>query len=247
MKWDKKKFIQDVMDGNIEQYKPELAIKDPDYVAAIEKQKQDNLARIEQEKKDAAPLLEDLARSGIVVDHLGTLYHKQMHYPEGIPILLKWLPKIQNRSVQNCILLDLCVKWAFLVAWKPLVKAFEDMEGIHPSLRWYVGKALNAMAKESVFEDIYRIVMNRSYGYDRGMVIEAFSRMKNPIVPEALLELLDDESVYAYTISALGKLKVEAARPKLEQLLKHSDSTVRDYAKKALTKLDLQSQKNPKA
>jgi hypothetical protein len=44
---------------------------------------------VRNDKKAAAPLLEDLAKIGIVVEHPADLFQEEMDYREAIPILLK--------------------------------------------------------------------------------------------------------------------------------------------------------------
>lgn len=219
---------------------------DPEWLARNAKFEQEHQASIEKDFKDSLPLVADLAKIGLVVTHPAQL--ENMDYRIALPILLKWLPKIPNKHIQWCILCCLDEKWAFPITWKPLVKVFEEMEGIDMSLHWDVGSALYNLAKynlknPTVFEDVYRISMNRSYGKARGMVIEALSKMKNPIIPEAIASMLDDETVLLYTISAVGKLKVESARPQLEKLQFHQNPAVRKYVNIALAQLDRHAEK----
>lgn len=189
-------------------------------------------------------MLEDLAKIGIVIDHPGAISSQQMHYPEeGIPILLKWLPIIQNKSIQDCILLALCAPWAYPTAWKPLVKHFEEMNGIDKSLRWYVGNVLYSLAHKEVFEDILRLATDTKYGYDRCRIVSALAKMKDPRAVDALMDLLDDQCTYFPAIEALGKLKAVKARSKIEKFLTDHDEETRQLTKRALAKLDRQAEK----
>jgi YD repeat-containing protein len=62
-------------------------------------------------------------------------------------------------------------------------------------------------------------------------------RTKDERVPAVLLSLLDDPSVRAFAVGALGRMRYTAARAPVEAMLSHSDKNVRDQAKKALKRI----------
>ena len=54
---------------------------------------------VAQNYVDMAPVLKDLADHGFVYDSINSLRHSGIVYRAAIPILLKWLPEIQNYDI----------------------------------------------------------------------------------------------------------------------------------------------------
>ena len=73
------------------------------------------------------------------------------------------------------------------------------------------------------------------------MLVIALGRMKTTDVANTLIKLLDDENLAGYAIMALGRLKIQEARPGIERYLTHPKSWVRREAKRALAKIDKMS------
>ncbi|MEV6825584.1 HEAT repeat domain-containing protein [Amycolatopsis sp. NPDC051102] len=63
-------------------------------------------------------------------------------------------------------------------------------------------------------------------------------KVKDERVGEVLLSLLDDPTVTAFAVEALGKMRFTEARDQVVALLENSDKNVRDQAKKALKRID---------
>jgi hypothetical protein len=158
-------------------------------------------------------------------------------YPAAVPILLRWLPKVTERSVKEDIIRTLSVPWARPAAIQPLIAEFR---GTTPDdgIGWVIGNALEVVADDSVFDDIVELANDRSYGRSREMVVAALGNMKSAKAREILIDLLDDDEVAGYAVMGLGKLRATEARPKVERFLKHSEDWVRKEAKKALAKMD---------
>jgi HEAT repeat protein len=70
------------------------------------------------------------------------------------------------------------------------------------------------------------------------MLAVALGNMVDVRAADLLLKLLHDEEVVGHALIALGKLKVQKARPQIESLLKHRKPWVRKEAQKALASLD---------
>jgi HEAT repeat protein len=69
-------------------------------------------------------------------------------------------------------------------------------------------------------------------------VVLALGKTKDPRAAQVLLRLLDDDDVVAAAATAVGMLKISAARGKLHALLAHRNPEVRKRAKQALAKID---------
>lgn len=213
--------------------------KDPSYQNFLEDSKQRESLNRENYRGEAADLLAELAQVGFDVESIGELRQRRIRYDEAIPVLVKWLPRVTDRYVKDDLVRTLSVPWARPEAVKPLIAEFRrvaDHEEI--GLRWAIGNALEVLADDSVFDEIVDIATDRRYGKSREMVVLALGKMKTPNASEVLVNLLDDDEVAGYAVMGLGKLRVRAARPRIELFLHHPQAWVRKEAKKALTRID---------
>lgn len=69
------------------------------------------------------------------------------------------------------------------------------------------------------------------------MLAFALANMKNPSTVAVLMGLLDDDATVGHAVMALGRLKADVARSRLEGLTRHAKEWVREEAKKALINL----------
>jgi hypothetical protein len=67
---------------------------------------------IAQNKEASKPVLADLSQAGLDVDWIEDLYNKRLDYKRAIPILLRWLPRVENTAVKEAIVRALSVPWA---------------------------------------------------------------------------------------------------------------------------------------
>lgn len=108
------------------------------------------LDRIEKNRRDAAPLIAELSKSGFLVENVADLLNDQLNYRDAIPILLEWLPQISNQDVKEDVVRALSVKWAKPQAAPLLVDEFlrvEDSTGA--GIRWAIGNALSVSARRT--------------------------------------------------------------------------------------------------
>jgi len=193
---------------------------------------------IAQNKEASKPVLANLSQAGLDVDWIEDLYNKRLDYKRAIPILLRWLPRVENPAVKEAIVRALSVPWARNTeAPALLVEEFRRSKGDF-GLNWAIGNALSVVADDDVLNDIVGLIRDKTYGKAREMLVVALGNMKTPDVKYFLIELLDDEDLAGYAIMALGKLKSKEARPFIERFLTHPKSWVRREAKKALARID---------
>jgi hypothetical protein len=221
--------------------------EDPFYTArwAID---EEEIRRIQQAIDEfmqaAAPLFEELAQSGYPIDRLSDLYRKRVYankstFKKVVPILLRWLPRMDDLRVKEDIVRTLSVKWAKPVAAPVLIDEFlRAPDYAISSYKWAIGNALSVVADDSVFDDIVKLVQDKKHGKAREMVAVALGNMKNPLAVDVLIELLKDDEVAGHALIALGKLKSWKARPYIEPFLEHPKAWVRKEAKRALAKID---------
>jgi len=207
-------------------------------IRMLEEKERQRQRMIAINRQASAPVLTDLAQVGFNLEWVSDLYSKKLNYKDAIPILIKWLPRIENLDVKEDIVRALSVSWAkHTAAPKLMVEEFRKY-GAYPGLLWAIGNALSVVANDDVLNDIVGLIRDKTYGKAREMLVVALGNMKSPDVKYTLIELLEDEDLAGYAIMALGKLKCKEARPFIERFLTHPKSWVRREAKKALAKID---------
>lgn len=207
----------------------------------------ERLRRMELNRQDSIPVINDLARIGYSLEWLDDLYHHQKEkYPTAIPILLKWLPKIDNLDVKEVIIRALSVPWAKPQAGPQLIIEYKKLKfNLESGIRWAIGNALSVVADDSVLPDILEILLDKTNGKSREMFAVALGNMKNPIVEDELINFLDDEQLAGHAIMALRKLKSKKALSALEKFLTHPKTWVRNEAKKAVEKINRSARNMP--
>lgn len=120
---------------------------DPEWVAARGREDQQRQRRIEEYDRVAAPLKAELAKAGFQVDSVDDLHNQRLDYRDAIPILLEWLPRIENRDVKESVVRALTVKWAKPAAAPLLIEEFRRADDSSElGLRWVIGNALAEVA-----------------------------------------------------------------------------------------------------
>lgn len=195
--------------------------------------------RIQQNIRDAAPVVAELSAAGFPVEWVADLFNLRLDYKDAIPILLRWLPKVTNDDVKQDIVRALSVKWAKSWAARPLLEEFRvAQDPIGMGLKWAIANALEVVADDSVFDEIVELVRDKQHGRAREMLAMALGNMRDPRAVDVLIQLLDDDEVAAHAIAGIKKLKAARARPYVELLLNHPKPLVRAEARRTLSKLD---------
>ena len=200
------------------------------------------MLRAEAERA-AVPVLTDLRQSGFAVESVADLYVEKLDYKEAVPVLLHWLPRISNSDVKQSIVRALSVRWAKPTAAAPLIKEFRaasDPRG--NGIKWAIANTLSVVADDGVVESIVSLVRDKQHGKSREMLALALANMRCETVLPVLVELLEDKQVAGHAVIALGKLKAKGVRPLIEPFLQHKEAWVRREAKKALAKIDKESE-----
>lgn len=213
---------------------------DPEWRAERDQQDREHQRRTEENRRDAAPVVADLAAAGFEVDAIADLFNRKMSYEAAVPVLLDWLPKIENPRVKGDIVRALTVSWARPQAARPLIaelRKVDDPSGT--GLRWTIANALAEVADDSVFAESAELARDRSFGRAREMLMLALANMHNKREQaiEVLRALLADQEVAGHAVIALGKIKASEARAAIEPFTDHSESWVREEAKKALARI----------
>jgi hypothetical protein len=191
-------------------------------------------------------LVRDLESVGVTVASVWDLVNTTRSYPAAVPVLIAWLSKVEsmdgtdndrNRMLEG-IARALTVREARPAAAPALIRSFRETDDY--GARWAIGSALEVVADRSTVDDLVEIARDRRNGTARQLVVTALGRVGKgrPDVTALLTELLGDEDVVAFAVSALASLKAVEARPKIEPLLTDPRKLVRNSAKSALRRLD---------
>jgi len=219
-------------------------------------------SRIAAARRAEAPILAELAQVGIhiktlsdltsrlrseifeggeqvlPIKQLSDLYREPIDYRAGIPILLKWLPLVDNWNVKWAIVDALSWKWAKPIAARPLIEEFRKAPMEKSGFKWSITSALCEVADASVFDDLVELARDKRHGRARGMLPVALAKTKHPRAVEVLIELLDDEEIAGNAVYALRLLAPPEARSAIERFVDHPQSWVRNEARRALAKID---------
>src|SRR4030067_1376873 len=182
---------------------------------------------IEINKEASKPILNELSQAGFDVEWVSDLYNKHLNYRQVIPILLKWLLRVENKDVKVSIVRALSVPWARKTSAPRLLVNEFRRQFSDPNLQWVIGNALSVVADDELLNEIVELIRDPKNGKAREMLVISLGNMKKPEVEKILIELLEDEDLAGYAIMVLGKKKSKKARPIIERYHSHSKRWVR--------------------
>lgn len=208
------------------------------------------------------PLIAELGEVGYTVDTLDDLRQQKKPWKSALPVLLRWLPRIDEPSVKDSIVRCLSVPWVGNEATPQLIEEFKKYAPMLPNpsspwignrlmkvpeeekklgpffnLAWAIGNALSIVDVKGFEKKIIELSRNPNYGKARQMVVLGLGRLRVPEAEEAALDLLKDEQVQLHAITALGKMKSKRALFQLEELLTDTHGLIRKEARKAIIKI----------
>jgi HEAT repeat protein len=172
------------------------------------------------------------------IERIEDLYRKPIDYRAAIPILLKWLPLVDQKGVKETIVDALSIKWAKPIAARPLIEEFRKAPPEELDLKWTIGSALSEVADASVFDELVELVRDKRHGWAREMLAVALAKTKDPRAVDVLIEFLNDEEMTWYALHALRLLAPPKARSAIERFVDHPEIRLRNEAKRALAKID---------
>jgi HEAT repeat protein len=205
----------------------------------------------------ARAMFEELEAAGIDTSdfgHFGSVPElgiapSAFEYGRAVPILLRWLPKIDDKRVRESIVRSVTGEREARAngGAQAMIDEFRRSADDSDGLAWVAGNALSTLAGPSDADAIIDLLRDRRFGSGRQELCFALRRTKDPRTPQVLVELLDDDEVNGHAISALrGWRRPEAAaalagaRQMLEAIAARPDATVlaRRQARQALAKID---------
>jgi hypothetical protein len=212
---------------------------DPTFVAQAEERDKIRRDVIRDNREAAAPVIAELVALGFSIESLAELRDRGTECGAAVPVLMRWLPEVQNLDVKQDIVRCLSIPSARPRAAPVLIAEFRNSRDETPTgLRWAIGNALDVVADDSVFDDMVELAKERAYGKAREMVVLALGNMTDPRAPRVLVDLLANDEVAGHAIMALGKLRAVSARSNVEQFLRHPREWIRKEAKRAIERID---------
>lgn len=211
--------------------------------------------KVEENFRAAAPLKADLARVGIHVATISELMNYRLgDLPAAIPVLLRWLPRMENLDIKEAIVRALTDKAAKPLAAPALIEEFRKaaitQEARMLDLKWAIGNALSVVADDSVFDDLVELLTDERHGAARELLALALLNMKRPQnrarAEEILIHLADKSTgegpnadfTPVYAVRALGRMKSSKGKAHVRRFLEHPDPDVRKAARKALERIE---------
>jgi HEAT repeat protein len=194
---------------------------------------------LEARRKLIEPILTEMKEAGVNAKGIEAKDLVAGDYRKAVPILLKWLPIVEDAYVKETIVRSLSVKYARPLATHVLLEEFHRASPeAELGLKWAIGNALSIVAEKADVDDLLAIVKNPVHGRAREMVVSALGGLKEPKAIPILVDLLNDEDVVGHAIKALGKLKAIEALPAIKKYLNHPNAWVRREVEMAIKKLE---------
>lgn len=196
--------------------------------------------RLKQAEKPLVDALNDVV--GISVESIWDLVNTRRSYERAVPVLIAHLNYRYPYRIREGIARALTVKFAGDRAYKALVHQFKSQpdssDPAQQEFKWALGNAISVVADESHFDEVVELVRDKRHGIARDMMVLRLPTLDSSKSVDVLIEMLDDDQVADNALIALGKLKAEKARARIERLVGHSIPRIREEAGKALLKLD---------
>ena len=193
--------------------------------------------RVAQALKIARPVLAELANAGYdELRTIGQLRRLGRDWKSALPILMRWLPVIEDPEIKEEIVRCLSVPWVGNRLTGELIKEFEQADP-RSSLAWAIGNALSIVSVKGFEEQIVGLASDSRYGMARQMIVLSLGRMRTREAENLAVELLDDEDVKIQALSALRKMGTERSLHRLEGLLTDKRALIRKAVRKTITKI----------
>jgi hypothetical protein len=230
--------------------------QDPEYMARKAEHDRRHRAKVEENMRAAAPLKADLAKAGVHVSSTSELlYYHLKDIPAAIPVLLRWLPRMENLDIKEGIVRALTDKAVRPFAAPALIEEFREApltdEPRIQYLKSAIANALSVVATDLVFDEIAELAWDRRHGWSRALLCTALQRMKNPEAEDVLMRVLEGErgetepAVARFAVRALGNRKSVRAKALIEEFLDYPDPErlVGKEAERSLDKIARAEQK----
>lgn len=211
---------------------------DPEFMRRQNEKQAEHERFVQENRAAASPLLAELAGLGINVTSVGELHSRGLPYQGAIPLLMEWLPRIDNRDVKADIVRALSVRWARPAAARLLISEFRETTDASPiGIRWVIANALAVVADGSSLDDLLDLMTKTEHVQIRQMLVLALGNLEDPRSIPILVGLLADRDLAGHTVMALGTAGRPEHIPLIAPFLDDPRAWVRKEAKKAIRRL----------
>jgi hypothetical protein len=165
---------------------------DPEFVRRRGEQESALAERAARSKADQAPLLTDLAASGVKAESVWDLVNTASSYNQALPVLLAHLQKPYPNSVREGIARALAVPATRQIGWPTLVDEFRKTDVRNKQVKDGLAVALAGASDDSVLVDLIELARDKSHGSSRVLLLLGIKRSKQPEAKQAIAELAND-------------------------------------------------------
>lgn len=144
-----------------------------------------------------------------------TLVNRPVSARPYVDILLKYLPISGNRT-KEFIAIALTEK-GLATATQTLLGLFQHDPTLQEPQRWVFGRALYVIDDPKSYPDIIRICKEQKYRSSRAMLMHTLPKIRSEEAFDVLVSSLDDSTVRADAIEALGEFGDPRAIPYIKE------------------------------
>ncbi len=188
-------------------------------------------------RRQLTPLMDELHEAGFDQLTLDELRRSRQVYASAIPILVRWLSRVDAPSAKESIVRALSVPWSRGIATRALLDEFYKAPQEWVDFRWAIGNAMEVIADETVAPEILKLVADPAHGTARQMFVLALGKLRYRESVSTLIRLLSDEDVAGHAAMALGQMGAAEALAELERLATSAKPWVRKEASKAVKRI----------
>ena len=192
-----------------------LTAADPTFAERYEADQHHQVA----EMKAFEPVLDDLSRSGISLTSVRELQSPGAPVEAATPVLLRWMPVIDQRDAKRRLIQILGDPRAGEYAARALIAEYRrvaphDDGNPIASIRANIGSALSVHDCDPIADDLLAIAADRSHGLHRGMIVHDLSRLRARRADAIMLlrSLLDEPAMRSVSVQALTRLRATETR-----------------------------------
>ncbi|MCA0145066.1 HEAT repeat domain-containing protein [Blastococcus sp. LR1] len=230
-------------DKDVDTFMAELAA-DPEYQQRRQAIDAEHTRLVGINRAASAPLAAELRALGYAVEFPEDLY--SYDYRTAVPVLIDWLPRIDNPDVKASIARALAVGWARPIAAQPLVREYAAVLGKggvqNEMLRFDFANALDVVADSTVADDLMRFVADdRTEDDARSALLSALGHAGSATVARFVADQLSDDAsplVLVGGLVALRRLGDPTTRPTVDRYVSHPHRDVRREAVRTAKSLD---------
>jgi hypothetical protein len=174
---------------------------DPEFVRRRAEQEVALAERAARSKADQAPLLTDLAASGVKAESVWELVSTTSSYNQALPVLLAHLQRPYFDSVREGIARALAVPATKNIGWPILVDEFRRTDAANKQVKDGLAVALAGASDDSVLADLIDLAKDKSRGSSRILLLSRIKRSKQPEAKQAIAELVNDPQLAKEIVS----------------------------------------------